>query len=223
MIGALVVTHGHLGQELVAAAEMIVGDISHIKAVSIGWHDDVNDARKDIEKRLAEVESGNGCDYPDGHVWRHALEYSSLVSRSRESGCSHRRQPPDDHQDRRPERGGHLGFTRENGAGPGTIEYFHGQRFSSRMIRQSVLVSNKLGLHARAAAKLVRLASRFSSEIHLSREDANQQIDSKSILGVLMLAASKGTRLVITIEGQDEVEAVEAIRGLFEEKFGEES
>ena len=60
MIGALVVTHGHLGQELVAAAEMIVGDISHIKAVSIGWHDDVNDARKDIERRLTEVESGNG-------------------------------------------------------------------------------------------------------------------------------------------------------------------
>jgi len=60
MIGALVVTHGHLGQELVAAAEMIVGDISHIKAVSIGWHDDVNDARKDIEKRISEVESGSG-------------------------------------------------------------------------------------------------------------------------------------------------------------------
>ena len=91
------------------------------------------------------------------------------------------------------------------------------------MIRQSVLVSNKLGLHARAAAKLVRLASRFSSEIHLSREDANQRIDSKSILGVLMLAASKGTRLVISIDGQDEAEAVEAIRELFEAKFGEES
>src|SRR5512136_529854 len=60
MIGALVVTHGHLGQELVAAAEMIVGDISHIKAVTIGWHDDVNDARKDIEKHLTEVESGGG-------------------------------------------------------------------------------------------------------------------------------------------------------------------
>jgi phosphocarrier protein len=91
------------------------------------------------------------------------------------------------------------------------------------MIRQSVLVSNKLGLHARAAAKLVRLASRFSSEIHLSREDANQQIDSKSILGVLMLAASKGTRLVVSIDGQDEAEAVAAIRGFFEERFGEES
>jgi mannose PTS system EIIA component len=60
MIGALVVTHGHLGQELVAAAEMIVGEISHIRAVSIGWHDDVNDARKDIEKRITEVESGSG-------------------------------------------------------------------------------------------------------------------------------------------------------------------
>ena len=91
------------------------------------------------------------------------------------------------------------------------------------MIRQSVLVSNKLGLHARAAAKLVRLASGFSSEIHLSREDANQQIDSKSILGVLMLAASQGTRLVISIEGQDEAEAVEAIRLLFEGNFGENS
>jgi phosphocarrier protein HPr len=91
------------------------------------------------------------------------------------------------------------------------------------MIRQSVLVSNRLGLHARAAAKLVRLASRFSSEIHLSREDANQQIDSKSILGILMLAASKGTRLVISIEGEDEAEAGEAISKLFEEKFGEES
>jgi mannose PTS system EIIA component len=60
MIGALVVTHGHLGQELVAAAEMIVGEISHIRAVSIGWHDDVNDARKDIEKHIAEVEAGKG-------------------------------------------------------------------------------------------------------------------------------------------------------------------
>jgi phosphocarrier protein HPr len=91
------------------------------------------------------------------------------------------------------------------------------------MIRQSVLVSNKLGLHARAAAKLVRLASRFSSEIHLSREDANQQIDSKSILGILMLAAARGTRLVISIEGQDEVEAGKAIFQLFESKFEEES
>ena len=91
------------------------------------------------------------------------------------------------------------------------------------MIRQSVLVSNKLGLHARAAAKLVRLASRFSSDIYLSREDANQRIDSKSILGILMMAASMGTRLVFCIEGKDEAEAREAICQLFETRFGEES
>ncbi len=90
------------------------------------------------------------------------------------------------------------------------------------MIRESVLVVNKLGLHARAAAKLVRLASRFSSEVYISREDARQQIDSKSILGILMLAASQGTRLVISIEGSDEAEAGKAIRRLFESKFGEE-
>jgi phosphocarrier protein HPr len=91
------------------------------------------------------------------------------------------------------------------------------------MIRQSVLVSNRLGLHARAAAKLVRLASRYSSDVHLSREDANQKIDSKSILGILMLAAAQGTRLIISIEGADEAEAGVAIRQLFETKFGEES
>jgi phosphocarrier protein HPr len=91
------------------------------------------------------------------------------------------------------------------------------------MIRQTIWVSNRLGLHARAAAKLVQLASRFSSEVHISREDANQQIDSKSILGVLMLAASKGTCLIFSIEGMDEAEAGEAILQLFETKFGEES
>ena len=60
MIGALVVTHGHLAAELVAAAEMIVGEISHIQAVSIGWHDDVNDTRREIERRIGEVDGGAG-------------------------------------------------------------------------------------------------------------------------------------------------------------------
>ena len=91
------------------------------------------------------------------------------------------------------------------------------------MIREYLLVINKLGLHARAAAKLVRLASTFKSEIYLSRENANQRIDSKSILGILMLQASMGTRLVISIFGDDEVKAVEAIQQLFESRFGEDS
>lgn len=89
------------------------------------------------------------------------------------------------------------------------------------MIRQTLLVANRLGLHARAAAKLVRLASRYSSEVVLGREGADQRIDAKSILGVLMLAAGMGTRLVVSVEGEDEAEAAEAIRRLFEGKFGE--
>ena len=60
MIGALLVSHGHLAQELLAAAEMIVGEITHIQAVSIGWHDDVNDARSEIERRIADVDGGAG-------------------------------------------------------------------------------------------------------------------------------------------------------------------
>jgi phosphocarrier protein HPr len=91
------------------------------------------------------------------------------------------------------------------------------------MIKQTILVENKLGLHARAAAKLVRLASRFSSTIYLSREGASQQIDSKSILGILMLAASQGTYLIVSIEGSDEIEAGKAVRKLFEQRFGEEN
>jgi len=91
------------------------------------------------------------------------------------------------------------------------------------MIRELITVKNRLGLHARAAAKLVQLASRFSSEIHLAREGSNQKINSKSILGILMLAAAQGTRLVFTIEGSDEVEAGAAIRQLFEENFGEDN
>ncbi len=84
-------------------------------------------------------------------------------------------------------------------------------------------MENKLGLHARAAAKLVQLTSRFSSDIHVSREGYQQSIDCKSILGILMLAASKGSRLVLSIDGIDEAEAGDAIGELFAARFGEES
>lgn len=91
------------------------------------------------------------------------------------------------------------------------------------MIQRVILVENRLGLHARAAAKLVHLTSRFSSQVHLSREGYRQAIDCKSILGILMLAAARGTRLIITVDGADEVEAANAIGQLFAEKFGEQS
>ncbi len=91
------------------------------------------------------------------------------------------------------------------------------------MIQRVIVVENKLGLHARAAAKLVQLTSRFRSDIHVSRAGYQQSIDCKSILGILMLAASKGSRLVLSIDGIDEAEAGDAIGELFAARFGEES
>ena len=89
------------------------------------------------------------------------------------------------------------------------------------MIEKTVSISNELGLHARAAARLVRLTSNFSSEIKVGREGQDEQIDAKSILGILLLAAKQGTRLQLRFEGCDEEEAARAVVGLIEERFGE--
>lgn len=91
------------------------------------------------------------------------------------------------------------------------------------MIREVIEVENELGLHARAAAKLVQLASAFHSRILVFREGSTDVVEAGSILGILMLAAARGTRLVFLIDGQDESEAGKAIRGLFAGRFGEDS
>lgn len=90
----------------------------------------------------------------------------------------------------------------------------------SRSVERRFEIVNRLGLHARAAAKLVRLANRFSSEIRLEREGI--EVNGKSIMGVLMLAAHKESRISVRAEGADAWEAVDAIGGLIAEKFGEE-
>ena len=87
------------------------------------------------------------------------------------------------------------------------------------MIRHPITIINKLGLHARAAAKLVRLASQFASEVKLVR--GSTEINAKSILGVMMLAAAKGTELELLVDGTDEVEAIAALEALVNNKFDE--
>jgi phosphocarrier protein len=84
-----------------------------------------------------------------------------------------------------------------------------------------ILIVNRLGLHARAAAKLVRAASVFRSAVRLERADRISSADAKSILSVLMLAASRGTELFITAEGEDEREALDALCRLIGGGFGE--
>lgn len=85
---------------------------------------------------------------------------------------------------------------------------------------REVLVANRLGLHARAAVKLVQAANRYESHITISTNDICA--DAKSILGVLTLAAGQGTKLVIGTEGPDEDEAMEEIQTLIADGFGEE-
>jgi phosphocarrier protein HPr len=87
------------------------------------------------------------------------------------------------------------------------------------MIKSSLSINNKLGLHARASAKLSKLAGSFRSDIHISRN--GRRVNAKSIMGVMMLAAGMGTEIEIDADGADEQQAVEALRGLIEAKFGE--
>jgi len=87
------------------------------------------------------------------------------------------------------------------------------------MIRTTIRVSNKLGLHARASAKLTKLASSFQSEVTLSRN--GRRVNAKSIMGVMMLAAGVGSDVELEAEGADEEAAVKAVTALFDDKFGE--
>lgn len=89
------------------------------------------------------------------------------------------------------------------------------------MVEITLAVKNELGLHARAAARVVRTANRFQSNLRLERIDGSVSADAKSILNVLMLAASGGTELRAIADGQDEAEAIAALSGLFEAGFGE--
>lgn len=89
------------------------------------------------------------------------------------------------------------------------------------MLKVKLEVVNRLGLHARAAAQLVRLAGTFKSNIELKRADNAVAADAKSILSVLTLAAAKGTELELQVEGADEKRALQMIEKLFLEGFGE--
>ncbi len=88
------------------------------------------------------------------------------------------------------------------------------------MIEKEITVINKLGLHARPAAQLVKTISRFKSEVSIKRD--NLTVNAKSIMGVMMLAAELGAVLKFRIEGEDERQAMNAIEKVFQDKFGED-
>ena len=87
------------------------------------------------------------------------------------------------------------------------------------MIKNSVTISNKLGLHARASAKLTKLAGSFPCEVWMSRGE--RRVNAKSIMGVMMLAAGLGSTVELETDGQHEQEAMDALLALIHDKFGE--
>ena len=87
------------------------------------------------------------------------------------------------------------------------------------VIKATSRINNKLGLHARASAKLTKLAGSFRSEVFLSRN--GRRVNAKSIMGVMMLAAGIGTEIEIETEGEDERQAMDALVALIDDKFGE--
>ena len=87
------------------------------------------------------------------------------------------------------------------------------------MIKQSITISNKLGLHARASAKLTKLAGTFKSEVFMSRNE--RRVNAKSIMGVMMLAAGIGSVVELEVDGADEQAAMTALLALIDDKFGE--
>ena len=87
------------------------------------------------------------------------------------------------------------------------------------MQQRELEIVNKLGLHARASAKLTLTAAQFSSEIWLSRN--GRRVNAKSIMGVMMLAAARGAKVLLETDGPDEVDALEALAQLFANRFGE--
>ncbi|MCE2679150.1 MAG: HPr family phosphocarrier protein [Burkholderiales bacterium] len=87
------------------------------------------------------------------------------------------------------------------------------------MVQQAITISNKLGLHARASAKLTQTAGAFPCDIWISK--AGRRVNAKSIMGVMMLAAGKGAEVLIEASGADEKKALEAVIGLIDNKFGE--
>jgi phosphocarrier protein len=87
------------------------------------------------------------------------------------------------------------------------------------MQQRDIEITNKLGLHARAAAKLTQLAGKFAADVWVTRE--GRRVNAKSIMGVMMLAAAKGATVVVETNGSDEAEAMAALIGLISERFGE--
>ena len=204
-VGVVVVTHGQLATELVNSAEMIVGDLPHFAAVSIGWHDDVDQAREEIGRAIERVAQSAGTDgrrapvlvLTDMFGGTPANLGVTFVSDARRG--DHRRQSADADQARAAAAGRRPADVaremREHGRNAIWVasDLLRGEkaRTAARdMTSCAVTIVNPLGLHARAAARFVHVASGFAAAIRVAR--GGREMDGKSIMGLLLLVGGAG-------------------------------
>ena len=206
----LVVTHGHVADELLAAAAAIEPSLKDsIQAVSLPWEIDSDVGHRMIEERIAAVADGGVLLLTDmfgGTATNLALPFAdpgrieivtgvNLPMLIKVASLIERDLPLDDFAER----------------------ITDAARKSIRVA--SEFLRTRRGRHARAAAKLVHCANRFDSTVSISAGD--EMVNAKSILGLLTLAATAGTEVEVTTEGHDEELAADAVVELFEGKFGE--
>ncbi len=89
-------------------------------------------------------------------------------------------------------------------------------------LERAIKIANKYGLHARASTRLAQMAQQFQSDVYLAREGTDEEVDGKSILGILTLGAEKGQTLQLRVSGKDAQDAMDALVGLIEDNFGED-
>ncbi len=228
MVGALVVTHGDVARELVSAAYRIMGENKQLRAVCIGWDEDVATARRKIEEAILQVEHGSGVlimtDMFGGTASNLSLTLLvpgkvEVVTGVNLSMLLKLGNTATERLSLSEVAEAVCGRGRESIRDP--LEHASAEDVRGRpMIEAEIKIVNQLGLHMRAAGKFAKTAGRFRARVILMRDGV--AVDGKSIVGLLTLAASRGSSLTLRTDGEDESAAFEALKDLVAGKFGEE-
>ena len=215
-IGLLLITHNDIGAQLLLAAKSTYGSIPiRTEVLSIDHYDQPSDLTKLTKQYIKLLDQGNGVliltDMFGSTPSNIGKEFSHLKSVNIVSGINlsmllHIFNYPKFNLKE-------LTAKAIEGGKNGVIQI--------KNERKKVIISNKLGLHARAAAKIVTLTNKFQSIIEIVNN--GKKADAKSIMKILMLAAPKGTEVTITASGKDEIAAIKSLEKLIEAKFDEES
>ena len=226
-VGLLLLSHGPLAEALRETIRILEPDEhDDLGALSLKWDEAAEKASRRLEKAIATCDSGGGVvlltDLFGGTPSNLALAFLEpgrveIVSGANLPMLIKARALA--REGRSPREIAHTLVERGRRAILAAAELAARDAEELRLVEETLTLKNRLGLHARAAAKLVHTASSFASRITLARD--GDEVDGKSILGLLLLAAGKGTSLLVRAEGADEAAALAAIRELIDRRFDE--